>query len=373
MSHAVSPSEIGLDAERLERAYTFLQATVDRGDLPSAVLLVARHDTALPPRAFGRMGLTPDSPPAQPDTLFSIASITKPVVVSALLLLVERGEIRLDDPAWRYVPEFGNRGKQAVTLRHLMTHTSGLPDMLPNNTALRQAHAPFTEFISHICQLPLDFAPGSHIQYQSMGIALLAEIAQRVTGMAMRDFLRREIFDPLGIADTALGITGLDPSRVAQIDVGPEMADADWNANRPYWQNFGAPWGGLFTTAGDFWRYARMLRNQGRVGNRQLFAPATIQAMLRDQTSAQPAIPAQVRAGNAWGLGWRLFPAVQWGYYGDLLSPGSAGHGGATGTVVWMDPVRDLTCILFTTQPRAESLGILGRCSNLVAASAVEV
>lgn len=121
------------DLSRLNRLYTFLSTAVDQGDLPGAAVQLSHRGEALEARSFGRFAPAADAPPMQPDSIFLVASITKPVVVSALMLLAERGHLLLDEPASRFVPEFAVNGKEAITLRHLMTHTSGLPDMLPEN------------------------------------------------------------------------------------------------------------------------------------------------------------------------------------------------------------------------------------------------
>ncbi len=365
------PNPIEISLERLDKAYQFLEESVQSGKLPGAAIQVARHGIPVAPRCFGRMYLKPDSPPIRPDTIFLVASVTKPVTVAATMLLVERGKVLLDDPVCSIVPEFGNRGKEQIQIRHLMTHTSGLPDMLPENQQLREQHAPLKEFVRRICELELDFPPGTNIQYQSCGIAMLGEIVERVEGISLPEFLRREIFQPLGMNDTSLGAHGLQTERIAHVNVGAEMDSKDWTWNKAYWWNFGAPWGGMFSTVGDMFRFCQTFLNGGEYRGIRVFSPATIQAMTSDQTTPMPGIPQPVKFGQAWGLGWRLQPAVSWSYLGNMISPGSYGHGGATGTVVWVDPVREMVCILFTTQPSASSEGLLGRCSNLVAASAV--
>ena len=119
-------------------------------------------------------------------------------------------------------------------------------------------------------------------------------------------------------------------------------------------------------------RYLRAMLAQGAFGGVRLFSPAAVEAMTRDQTGAMAEIPEAMRLQASWGLGWRRVVGWQWSsYLGDLLSPGSYGHGGATGTAVWNDPSRDLACVLFTTEPSANSGTLLGRCSNLVAAAAL--
>ena len=363
------PEALGLDPDRLERVYHFLAEATEAGRLPAAVIQIVRGGLTLPARAFARQSLTADSPVAQPDTIFLTASVTKPVTVTAVMLLVEQGRLLLDDPVGSIIPEFAVNGKEAVTIRHLMTHTSGLPDMHPDDRKLRAEQAPLAEFVRRICLLPLDFAPGANVQYQSCGTAMLGAVVERLTGQPLPDFLRQSIFQPLGMHDTVLGAQGLPGERIAQVNVGEEMRGTNWGWNTPYWHHFAAPWGGMFSTVGDMCRFAGLFLNSGAYDGVRILASATVQTMTADQTGAMAQLSAQVRATNSWGLGWRRQPPGEWSFWGNLLAPGSFGHGGATGTVLWIDPTRELVCALFTTQPSASNEGLLGRCSNLVMAS----
>lgn len=368
MLEAPRPTPPHLTEDRLNRLYTFLADAVSQSLIPGAAVQLSHRGQPVEARAFGRFAPDADAPPMQPDSIFLLASITKPVVVSGVMLLAERGDLLLDEPACHFVPEFGVNGKDAITLRHLMTHTSGLPDMLPENQALREMHASMDEFIRRICELTPNFPAGAAIQYQSTGIAILGEIVTRVSGLPLREFLRREIFEPLGMYDTALGKDGLPPERLSLVNLPPEQVGADWGWNSDYWRNLCAAWGGMFSTVGDLTRYLQLFLNGGELDGVHIFSPATVAAMLRDQTTPMPTIPPAQKAIHGWGLGWRLFPATGWRYFGDLLTPGSFGHGGATGTVCWADPARELTFVLLTTQPAVWSEPLLGRASNLAAA-----
>jgi len=355
-----------LNPTRLDRVYTFLEAAVDQGRIPGATLQICHQGHFLPARAFGEMRA---GEATQPDTIFLTASVTKPMTVTAVMILVERGALLLDDPVYTIIPEFGNRGKETVTVRHLMTHTSGLPDMLPNNLDLRKAHAPLSEFYRQIFDLDLDFAPGTHLQYQSCGTAMLAVIAERLSGLPLPDFLHQALFAPLGMKDTALGVRDLPPDRIAHVNVGDDMRGADWGWNTPYWWHLGVPWGGMFSTVSDMARCCQLFLNGGELDGVRILSPVTVAVMTRDQTSAMPLLPAEERHRQAWGLGWRQMPTLAWSYGGNLLSPGSYGHGGATGTVVWVDPVQELVCALFTNEPAVKSERLLGQVSNLVMAA----
>ena len=366
-----SPEAIGISSERLDRVYRFLEESVQLGKLPGAAILIARAGVPLASRCFGKMYMESNAPFIQPDTIFLVASVTKPVTVAATMLLVERGKILLNAPVCSVIPEFGSHGKEQIKLWHLMTHTSGLPDMLPENQQLREQHAPLKEFVRRICELKLDFSPETNIQYQSTGIAILGKIVERIEGVSLPEFLRHEIFQPLGMNDTSLGVSDLSTSRIAHVNVGEGLERLDWTWNKPYWRNFGAPWGGMFSTIGDMFRFCQMFLNGGEFDGTRVLAPATVQVMTTDQTTPMPMIPTATKYNQAWGLGWRLQPVSSRSNFGDLTSPASYGHGGATGTVVWVDVTREMICILFTTQPSVSREGLLERCSNLVAASAV--
>ncbi len=354
------------NVSRLERVYHRLQSAVEQGTIPGAAIQVAQHGLTLPPRAFGEMR---PGQATQPDTIFLTASVTKPMTVTAVMILVEWGYLLLDDPVHTIIPEFGNRGKEAVTVRHLMTHTSGLPDMLPSNTELRKAHAPLAEFYRQMFDLELDFAPGSHLQYQSCGIAMLAVIVERLSGMSLPDFLHTELFVPLEMKDTALGVRDLPQERIAHVNVSEEIRNADWGWNTAYWWKLGVPWGGMFSTVHNMARCCQMFLNGGELDGVRILSPATVTAMTCDQTSAMPLIPAEERHQQAWGLGWRVMATTAWDAGGNLLSPGSFGHSGSTGTVVWVDPVQEVICVLFTNEPAVNSGRLRGQVSNLVMAA----
>jgi len=368
----VGTESVGISSERLARAYAYLEDAFASGRLVGGgVLWVARRGVALPPACFGRVRLVPDAPPVEPETVFLVASVTKPVTVTAAMLLVERGEILLDEPVCSIVPEFRGKGKENISIRHLMTHTSGLPDMLPSNRALREEHAPFSDFVRAICEVDLLFAPGTSVSYQSCGTAMLAEVVARISGVSCAEFLRRELFEPLGMTNSRLGAPPDWCERVAEVNVPPEMRDSDWGWNSDYWRAFGAPWGGLLSTAGDLFRFLQMFLNGGRYGGVRVLSPATVEAMTRNVTATMPDLPERIRRTESWGLGWRIQTTLGWEFFGDLASPGTFGHAGATGTVVWADPSRDLAFVLLTTDPAALSLRLCGRVSNLVAASVV--
>jgi CubicO group peptidase (beta-lactamase class C family) len=183
----------------------------------AASIVAARRGRIVLARSFG------SAEAAGPDAIFMMASITKPVTALAFMMLVEKGHVSLADAACMYLPEFSEGERVHVTVGHLLSHTSGLPDMLPENTALREARAPLSAFVTKAFATPLLFSPGEDFSYSSMGILLASEILERISGKAIRDFMREKIFQPLGMSRTELG---LGPA-VRAIAIVPWLAALD--------------------------------------------------------------------------------------------------------------------------------------------------
>lgn len=320
--------------KRLEQAWRILQEQVDAGVLESAVLH-ARRGSERSERAFGLA--------ANVDAVFLLASITKPLVTTALLRLADLGELQLEDRAVKFLPEFSEGARKDITLVQLAVHTSGLPDQLPENDALRARHAPLRDFVQSAMRTPLLFAPGTRYQYQSMGILLLGELIERVTSMALPAFLEQEVFLPLEMRRSALGLGRfkLEETVRAQTEhAAPESGAGDprakdWDWNSPYWRNLGAPWGGAHGTAGDV---ARFLESYVSEHNPVLRHP-TARAAIRNHTEG---------LGARRGIGLALGPDG----FGEGVSEQAFGHTGSTGNLAWTDPASDTTCVILTSLPR---------------------
>ena len=209
---AGSPSSVGMSQERLEAATAILASEIQHGKIGAASILVARRGTIVLHRGLGRLSRQDGSPAVTPDSVFLLASITKPVTACSMMLLVERGKVSLNDPVSRYLPEFTGGDRDKVRVRDLLSHTSGMPDMLPENTELRRANVPLSKFVEGALKTPLLYAPGTSFRYQSMGILLAGEIVERVSGMRLRDFEKKEILEPLGMEHSSLGL-GADANR----------------------------------------------------------------------------------------------------------------------------------------------------------------
>jgi CubicO group peptidase (beta-lactamase class C family) len=375
-------AHLGLDPSRWERVAS-LAAELCRSPGSGLVLQVVRPECRSLPLVWGdRIASGGESlrHPLRPETIFLTASLSKPIVAMGVLSLVEAGEVSLQSRVQEFLPEFDAPPKRPITLRHLLTHTSGLPDMLPNNRPLRQAQSPLAKFIAGACAVTLDFPPGRGVQYQSLGYALLGEIITRVTGRRCADYLRQTLFEPLGMVDTALGapeewFTGPAPrmERVAEVLVPEEQRGGDdWNWNSRYWRTLGAPWGGVLSTADDLSTFLQMMLGRGRRGNLRLFASATIDAATTNQLEAFHDVPEADRRTRGWGLGWRLNWIGHPAAFGDLLPPCAYGHWGATGTLWWVDPLRRVGLVLLSTLPLDRDQTGLLRLSNAVAAAVLD-
>ncbi len=315
------------------RAAEILTAACASGEVRGAALYVRRSSTVIH-QAFGTAPSV--------DAAFLLGSISKPIVVAAVMTLYDQGLFRLDDPVQKHLPEFVGEGRERVTVRHLLTHVSGLPDQLPENASLRQSHAPLSAFVEGTCRVPLAFAPGTRYEYSSMAILLAAELAQRLTGVEIKQFVAEAVFQPLGMAHSALGTESLEPSQTMPCQVehaaieagGGAPGSESWDWNSPYWRALGSPWGGVQASASDVGRFLdAFLKPQGELFRR----PETARLMVQNHN------PIGVKSR---GLGFDL---------GLAGSDQTFGHSGSTGTLAWADPEQDTVCVVLTTLPAQAS------------------
>jgi CubicO group peptidase (beta-lactamase class C family) len=336
----------------LDEAADLIRSQVDAGKLTAATVAVNNGGEPFR-RAFGAA--------ESDDAVFLIASISKPMTATGVMLLADRGELSLSDPVMKFIPEFAEGDRKLITIEHLLTHTSGLPDQLPNNNELRAAHAPLSEFVAGAVKVPLKFSPGAEYSYQSMGILLASEVVQRITGTRFRDFLRDEVFRPLGMERTVMGLAPftLEEVMTSQVEFAAAEGGAgdpstrDWDWNSPYWRDLGAPWGGGHSTSPDIERFVRSFLSP----DDHVLKPETVRAMITNHTP---------HLDVARGLGFQMGSGFAQG-----CSAASYGHSGSTGTSTWCDPERDLSCVILTTLPsRASRDLILAPVSELVSAGA---
>ena len=364
------PASVGISPAGLDCATELLESEVRQGRLGAASILVARRGVVVLHKGFGHLSPGAGSPAVGPDSVYVAASLTKPVTATALIILVERGKVSLNEAVSTYLPEFtgGERGK--VRVLDLLTHTSGLPDQLPEIGELFRARAPLSEFVEHAYTTPLLFTPGTAFYYQSMGILLAADIVTRVSGMPLADFEQQEIFGPLGMKHSALGlgqmqiddtVQVLDDSKADALPLGSNDLTAR-DVNSGYWRSLGNPWGGMHTTTMDLAILLQTFLDGGSYGGKRILGPATVKTMTANQ-NAHLNVP--------WGLGWRL-GASSGKDLGDLVSPSTFGHMGSTGNMEWADPETRVVCVILTNRPLALDKGLFLRLVSNAVAAAVE-
>lgn len=278
-----------------------------------------------------------------PDHMFWIASMTKPVTGTAMMMAVEKGLVSVSDPVSKYLPEFkdlkGADGKPAtITIENCLSHTSGLLDLDNSENAATTSLAELTALVS---KKPLNFEPGSKWAYCQTGISTAARVIEVVSGKSYPDFLRENLFGPLGMKDTTFNLTEAQVKRLASSysvtkDGFQRQAVKIFYGKSPTsTDRFPSAAGGLFSTAADYGRFARMILNGGELDGKRYLTPESIAEMTRSHTGD---LAAGFVPGSNYGLGW-IRVAEPIGVTAPL-SAGSFGHGGAYGTQVWIDPAK---------------------------------
>lgn len=357
--------QVGMSGPRLEIVNQILTEETRSKRVTAASVLVARRGIIVLRGGWGTLAPDDASPKAGPETVYILASITKPVTVTSLMLLVERGQISLTDPVQKYLPEFQGPSREKVRVQDLLTHTSGLPDMLPENIQLREANAPLAEFAKGAMTTPLLFEPRTSFSYSSMGTLLTAMIVERVTQMPLAQFEQQELFEPLQMKRSSLGLGERPITNTARVQ-GDSFADTEndlerYGANSRYLRSLGHPWGGMHSTVDDLGTFLQMFLNGGVYGGKRIVGRATVEVMIADQNK---------QLGHPWGLGWGLRTSTEWNAFGDLSSDRTFGHSGASGTVAWADPQRELLCVILTTRPWRQDKGfLLRRIANVIQAA----
>ena len=364
-------NDLGIDPKRLAKAYDLLEQWTagPNAPVPGGAILVGRFGKAMAPRFFGRQGPEPDAEPIRKDAMFYMASVTKPVIYSCGMLLVERGLLNLSDPVSRYLPEYTGPNKAEARVLHLFTHTSGLADELPDNAELRKAHAPLSVFVEKALKSPAAFAPGTNQSYSSLATILTAEIVRRISGISIQEFVRKEIASPLGLASTGLGSQGFDSARIVRCTLPDYQQGTDFGWNSRYWQEFGSPTGGLFSTPTEYAVICAMMLNCGSHGGVRILSPASARMMTTNRLDDMPDMPEPIRRTKPWGLGWRLNHLGLADSWGDLLDRQVFGHTGSSGNVVWMNPATQGFCIIFSNYLRSRAPWRLVHLSNIIASA----
>jgi len=321
---------------------------VERHEISGAVALVAVGGKVIHHEAVGEADIGAKAPMRR-DTIFWIASMTKPATATAVLMLQEEGKLGLDDPVGKYLPELADLrtadGKAArVTLRHLLTHTSGLAEATAEQS---KAARTLADLIPHYAAQPLRFEPGTKWAYCQSGINSLGRIVEVVSGQSFPEFLRSRLFDPLEMRDTTFYLTKEQLARMAKpyksVDGRLEETEIGLLHGREatFRDRYPAANGGLFSTASDYGRFCQMILNGGSLDGRRYLKPESVRMMRTIQTGD---LKTGFTEGNGWGLGWCVVREPQ-GVTG-MLSPGTFGHGGAYGTQGWIDPEKQVIYVL---------------------------
>jgi CubicO group peptidase (beta-lactamase class C family) len=383
MPRADKPEDVGFSSQRLQRIRDTLQADVDKGIVPGAVMLIARRGHIVSLDAPGYRDRE-DGSVMTPDTIFRIASMTKPVVSVAAMMLAEEGKLLIAEPVSRYIPAFADLKvatnsddvtvktltveppRREMTVQDLLRHTSGLTYAHLTGPHLKQAYEAANvvderqtnaEMAEKLGGVPLAYQPGTTWQY-GVSTDVLGRVVEVASGMALDRFIAERICKPLGLTSTNFG--PIEGARAAQPQIDsssekrPPMRDT---AVRPNWISGG---GGLLSTAGDYMRFCQMLLNGGELGDARLLAPATVALMTSDhltpETRRSPSTPILFGALAPMpelGLGFGLGFAVRT-HSGRNPLPGSVGDfswSGVTGTYFWIDPQQELIAILMMQAP----------------------
>lgn len=337
-----------------------MQSFVDAGDLVGAVTVVGNRDQVLSTEAVGTLDLDRKTPMPK-DAPFRIASMTKPITAVAIMILVDEKKLAVEDPVEKYLPEFkgqmvvAGRSTDAVmlkkptrpiTLRDLLTHTSGLPSGYPAGLAdiyTRRNHT-LAEAIMAQSQRPLDFEPGTKWSYCNSGIDTLGRIIEVVSGLSYEDFLQKRIFDPLEMKETTFYPTATQLEKAAPTfdkKEGKLVLAPNNLLDVPKGARFPVPAGGLYSTGADLAKFYQAMLGKGARGKVRILSEESLATMTKVQTGD---IPAGFTPGTAFGYGFSVVQKPTG--VTAMLSPGSFGHGGAFGTQGWMDPQKDLFMIL---------------------------
>lgn len=324
------------------------------GKLPGAVVCIGNRKGIVLQRAYGFRSLQPTREPMRTDTLFDLASLTKPIATAtSIMVLLEEGKVRLRDPVQTYLPEFANNGKQSITVNQLLTHTGGL---IPDNALADYQNGRDTA-LQKIFELKPIWEPGSRFAYTDVGFIVLGEIVRQQSGQSLDEFTRSRIFEPLGMTETMFN----PPESLRERAAVTQQRNGAWiqgvvHDPRAFELGGVAGHAGLFSTAADLSRYCRVFLNRGKSGELQWLAPATVALMTRDQE-----LPGGVRRA----LGWdKLSPYSS--NRGELMSEKAFGHGGFTGTALWIDPQLDLFVIFLSNRVHPDGKGSVNRLAGRI-------
>jgi uncharacterized protein YbbC (DUF1343 family) len=375
----VAPSSVGMSAERLARIDAAVEESIARKETPGAVVLAARRGRVVWRKAYGARAVAPQRETMTTDTIFDAASLTKVVATAtSIMILVERGQVRLSDPLSRHLPELKGGGRENISIEELLTHRAGYaPDF-----DLREQWTGYDEAMKRLSIERLRNVAGTRFVYSDIGYIALGEVVKRVSGEPLDVFARRNIFEPLGMRDTAFNPRAALRARVAPTEqrraqaayLGgqPETVGAEgdrWLRGQvhdptAFRMNGVAGHAGMFTTADDLAIYCQMILNGGTYGGVRILSPLGVAAMTRPRAVADD--------GSARALGWDVVSSFS-SNRGDLFPLGSFGHTGFTGTSLWLDPASETFIVFLSNRVHPDGKGdvgeLRGRIASIVASS----
>jgi beta-glucosidase-like glycosyl hydrolase/CubicO group peptidase (beta-lactamase class C family) len=332
-------------APDLAAARDVLVSAIARGAFPGAVYAIGHANQLVALEAVGKLTYGENAAPVPVDALFDLASLTKVVGTTPVAMLAAaRGDIRLDYPVRALVPEFSGAGRDDVTVRHLLTHTSGLPAYVEFYRDYDPGDLPRSardEILERIYTTALQRAPGAGYEYSDLGIILLGEVLSRALGEPYWEYAAREVFLPLGMTETGWLPAAENLARIPPTEEDPwrgRLVRGEVHDENAHAMGGISSHAGLFSTARDLATYAQTFLNMGTYDHRRVFPRASVATFTRRQ---------DLPAGSGRALGWdTAYESDRWG----MFSPGAFGHTGYTGTSLWIDPQRDLFVILLTNR-----------------------
>lgn len=325
---------------KLSLVLSFLEHEIKRNRIPGAVLYVSHRGQVLCQEALGYKTVFPSPSLMEKTTVFDIASLTKIVATLPVVLkLVEEGKLSLFDQVVKYFPEFAVYQKEQITIAHLLTHTSGLVADRPYHQQKLTKH----QIFESICHEQLIRQPGAEVIYSDLGMILLYFLVEHVTGEPFEQVVEKKILEPLEMEDT-----GFNPKFAAERYAATEFCSTKQEYKLGIVHDEKAEWmggisghAGLFSTASDLGKFARMIEKNGEYKNKRILSPASVKLSKRNFT-------ATLNEGR--GLGWVMKSPYSYSACGDLFSASSYGHTGFTGTSLWFEPEEELHVILLTNR-----------------------
>jgi len=359
-----SPEEVGLRSERLALIDGLVAEGLEKKRMPGCVIAIGRRGKLAYLQAFGHRQLEPEALPMQLDTVFDMASITKPVATAtSVMMLVERGKLRVRDKVATYIPQFANSGKDNVTLMECLTHQAGF---IPDNAVGDYKNGRKAAF-ENIYKLGTKYDPGTSFVYSDVGFILLDDLIERASGQTVAEFSKQHIFNPLGMSESGYLPKAELRARAAtteQREIGGPWMQGEVHDPRSHLMSGVAGHAGLFSTAKDLAIYAQMMLNGGTYHGKRILSRATVEMMTRDYKIVEG------KKVSIRGLGWDKLTGYS-SNRGENMSPRAFGHGGFTGTVLWIDPELEMFFIFLSNRVHPNGKGSVNRLAGRIATLAV--